>query len=122
MKKNKKLNQWLWKWHFIAGLLSLPFVLMLSVTGTIYLFKSDYENAKQKDIKEITVEESTISLEQQWKIANDKAIKKPNAIIINENPKQATEFISGRFGGKSSIYINPSVSYTHLTLPTILLV
>jgi uncharacterized iron-regulated membrane protein len=33
----------LWRWHFYAGLLCLPFVLWLSVTGTIYLFKPQVE-------------------------------------------------------------------------------
>ena len=28
-----------WRWHFYAGLFVLPFVLILSVTGSIYLFK-----------------------------------------------------------------------------------
>lgn len=29
----------LWRWHFYAGLLVLPFILFLSVTGSLYLFK-----------------------------------------------------------------------------------
>lgn len=29
----------MWRWHFYAGLFVLPFVLILSVTGAIYLFK-----------------------------------------------------------------------------------
>jgi uncharacterized iron-regulated membrane protein len=33
----------LWRWHFYAGLFCLPFVLLLSVTGAIYLFKPQYE-------------------------------------------------------------------------------
>lgn len=28
-----------WRWHFYAGLFCIPFVLLLSVTGSIYLFK-----------------------------------------------------------------------------------
>ena len=28
-----------WRWHFYAGLLVVPFILFLSVTGAIYLFK-----------------------------------------------------------------------------------
>lgn len=29
----------IWRWHFYAGLLCIPILLVLSVTGTIYLFK-----------------------------------------------------------------------------------
>lgn len=28
-----------WRWHFYAGLLCIPFVLWLAVTGALYLFK-----------------------------------------------------------------------------------
>ncbi|WP_299443290.1 PepSY domain-containing protein [uncultured Aquimarina sp.] len=107
MKKKSKLNKWLWKWHFIAGIISLPFVLILSITGMIYLFKSDYEAPRQKHIKEVTVIGTPISLQEQWLTANSNAIKKPNSLIIPTSPNQATEFISGRFGSKSSLFINP---------------
>ncbi|EZH74261.1 peptidase [Aquimarina atlantica] len=107
MKKNRQLNQWLWKWHFIAGLISLPFIILLSITGGLYLFKADYEASKHKDIKEVVVQGAPISLQQQWEIANKNAIKKPNTMILTSAANQATEFISGRFGGKSSLYVNP---------------
>jgi len=32
-----------WRWHFYAGLLTMPFVLWLTVTGTIYLWKPQIE-------------------------------------------------------------------------------
>jgi uncharacterized iron-regulated membrane protein len=33
-----------WRWHFYAGLFCIPFVLWLSVTGTIFLFKPQIES------------------------------------------------------------------------------
>ena len=33
----------IWRWHFYAGVLCIPFVLWLSVTGAIYLFKPQIE-------------------------------------------------------------------------------
>ncbi len=33
-----------WRWHFYAGLFCVPFVLWLSVTGAIYLFKPQIED------------------------------------------------------------------------------
>ncbi len=107
MKKNENLNKWLWKWHFVAGLISLPFILVLSITGGIYLFKTDYETPRQKHIKEVMVQGNPISFEKQLQIANKNAFKKPNALIVSTKPNLATEFISGRFGGKSSLYVNP---------------
>ena len=36
-----------WRWHFYAGLFVVPFILFLSVTGAIYLFKADYERVEE---------------------------------------------------------------------------
>lgn len=33
-----------WRWHFYAGLFCIPFVIWLSVTGSIYLFKPQIES------------------------------------------------------------------------------
>ena len=33
-----------WRWHFYAGLFTVPFVLWLSATGAIYLFKPQVES------------------------------------------------------------------------------
>ncbi|MBE7619436.1 PepSY domain-containing protein [Komagataeibacter sp. FXV2] len=33
-----------WRWHFIAGLLCLPFVAFLSLTGSIYLFRPQIDD------------------------------------------------------------------------------
>jgi len=107
MKKNEKLNKWLWKWHFIAGLISLPFIIILSITGAVYLFKADYEKPKQLHIKEVSVQGKPIPLQKQWEIANTNAQKKPNSMVLSTYKNQATQFVSGRFGGKSSLYINP---------------
>lgn len=38
MEKNA-LYRTLWRWHFYAGLFVIPFILILSLTGAIYLFK-----------------------------------------------------------------------------------
>lgn len=34
-----------WRWHFYAGLIALPFLVWLAVTGGLYLFKPEIEQA-----------------------------------------------------------------------------
>ncbi|HTM82393.1 PepSY domain-containing protein [Asticcacaulis sp.] len=34
-----------WRWHFYAGLVCIPFIIILSITGPIYLFKPQIEAA-----------------------------------------------------------------------------
>ncbi|WP_454855978.1 PepSY-associated TM helix domain-containing protein [Rhizobium binxianense] len=35
----------IWRWHFFAGLLVIPFMLNLAVTGSLYLFKDEINNS-----------------------------------------------------------------------------
>lgn len=107
MKKNRTLHYWLWKWHLIAGLISLPFIILLSVTGTVYLFKEAYEEPLYRPIREVVPQQHSISYQAQWELANENAIKKPTAMIIPTSPREATAFESGKFGGKSTLYIDP---------------
>ncbi len=36
---NPALHHTIWRWHFYAGLFVIPFILILSITGAVYLFK-----------------------------------------------------------------------------------
>lgn len=106
--KNRKLNQWLWKWHFIAGLVSLPFVLVLSITGAIYLFKPNVEAPILQSIQKIKAEENRpLSYQKLWEIASKTLKKKPNSVVVSTDKNAATEFVSGRFSHKKSVFINP---------------
>ncbi|WP_148505247.1 PepSY-associated TM helix domain-containing protein [Paenibacillus beijingensis] len=40
---NISFYQTLWRWHFYAGLIFAPFILILAVTGSVYLFKPQLE-------------------------------------------------------------------------------
>ncbi len=107
MKKNKLLNRWLWRWHFIAGLICLPFILILSITGGIYLFKDKYEQPIHEPIKKVVKVGTPISYQKQWEIANAQMPNTPNAMLVPMAQGQATEFISGQFSHKSSIFVDP---------------
>ena len=37
------LYRTLWRWHFYAGLWCIPFVILLALTGSLYLFKPQFE-------------------------------------------------------------------------------
>lgn len=42
------LYRLIWRWHFYAGLFVLPFILILSVTGAIYLFKPQVDRWEER--------------------------------------------------------------------------
>lgn len=40
-----------WRWHFYAGLIVAPFLLILSLTGAVYLFNDEIDDALYPDLR-----------------------------------------------------------------------
>ncbi|WP_061013783.1 PepSY-associated TM helix domain-containing protein [Photobacterium leiognathi] len=109
----KKIHHWLWRWHIIAGLISLPFILLLSVTGAIYLFKADYEQQTYRSMTQVTPSVSNLTYQQQLdiaqKAAKENGVAIPTKMILPDSDYQATQFIAGRFSSESYTFVD---SYT----------
>ncbi len=45
----------IWRWHFYAGLFVIPFILLLAVTGTAYLFKPQVERWEERAFQGLPV-------------------------------------------------------------------
>lgn len=54
--KNNALYRTIWRWHFYAGLLVIPFILILSVTGSVFLFKPQIERWEERNYQGLSVE------------------------------------------------------------------
>ncbi len=39
-----------WRWHFFAGLLVLPFLMLLAATGALYLFRDEIDGLVYRDL------------------------------------------------------------------------
>lgn len=47
-----------WRWHFYAGLMVLPFMVLLAITGGLYLFHNELDALWHRDLKEVTAREA----------------------------------------------------------------
>lgn len=43
----------IWRWHFCAGLLILPFLVILAITGGLYLFKDEIDRIAYRSVMEV---------------------------------------------------------------------
>ena len=43
-EQSRRLYRAVWRWHFYAGVFCIPFVIWLSITGSIYLFRPQIES------------------------------------------------------------------------------
>lgn len=55
-----------WRWHFYAGLYSIPFLIMLAITGLMMLYSPIAERWTNQDLYYVEqVNKSPISFEKQ---------------------------------------------------------
>jgi uncharacterized iron-regulated membrane protein len=52
------LYRTLWRWHFYAGLFVLPFVITLTLSGSVYLFKTQLERWEERAYRDLPINTS----------------------------------------------------------------
>lgn len=67
-QEQNALYRTIWRWHFYAGLLVLPLVLILSITGSIYLFKPQIDRWEEREYRGLSVD-GTVSPNKQLEAA-----------------------------------------------------
>lgn len=98
----------MWRWHFYAGLFCIPFIIILSLTGAIYLFKPQIDSLREKPFENIIKTEAR-KLPNEHIAAALAAL--PNAKFhtyrLPENPQQAIKVSVFSNKVRYLIYVNP---------------
>ncbi len=63
-EQSQRLYRAVWRWHFYAGLFSIPFILWLSCTGAVYLFRPQIERRLDRPYDHLHVTGDRSSPEQ----------------------------------------------------------
>ncbi|MGM7722978.1 PepSY-associated TM helix domain-containing protein [Metabacillus sp. Hm71] len=77
------LYQTVWRWHFYAGLIFAPFLMILAVTGSIYLFKPQIEQILYQDYYEVNQQGEKIPASQQIEVVKNRY---PDAVVTAYRP------------------------------------
>ncbi|MFV0384710.1 PepSY-associated TM helix domain-containing protein [Paracoccus sp. (in: a-proteobacteria)] len=97
-----------WRWHFIAGLVVLPFMLILAVTGAIYLFKDEINDAAYAHLRFVEAAGTPLAPSQITAAALDAHPGELKAYTPAAAPGRSAEVdILGTDGLKDTIYVNP---------------
>lgn len=111
--KNKQLNTWLWRWHIISALLTLPVIIILNVTGIIYLYKDSFNDWSYQKERYLPVSEKKdiplYSYQQQLNIVNRHSHPlSANRIVLNKKNNMATTFYLNTEGhARHAVYVDP---------------
>ncbi|MEE4454085.1 PepSY domain-containing protein [Novosphingobium resinovorum] len=96
-----------WRWHFYAGLLCVPFVLWLSVTGGLYLFKPQIEAALYAPYRGVATGPSLAP----EVIAASAVAAVPGSVlhkyVLPESPRDAVEVLVGRGSEDVRVWVHP---------------
>ena len=110
--KNEKASFFkaIWRWHFYAGIIFTPFLIILAFSGAVYLFKPQIESTIYKDLYYVQ-KESTTTLPISEQVEKVKT-KFPDTTITSvttfDDSLRTTEFGVATAGGQMfSAYVNP---------------
>lgn len=105
---NRRLYSLIWRWHFCAGLFVLPFILILSVTGSVYLFKPQIDRWEERSFHGLHVEKSVSPDEQLAAVMAANPGARFNHYRPPEHDNDAAMVQLGLAdGSKREIYVSP---------------
>ncbi|HLJ11772.1 MAG TPA: PepSY domain-containing protein [Planctomycetaceae bacterium] len=97
-----------WRWHFYAGLFCIPFVVILSMSGAVYLFKPQIEAWVDEPYDHLAITRKPASAAEQVGAAlaavPDSTL---DAYELPRSPNHAARVIVNRQGDAIRVYVHP---------------
>jgi uncharacterized iron-regulated membrane protein len=82
-----------WRWHFYAGLFSIPVIVMLALSGIVYLFRPQIEHYLYDDMAHVTPGTQATSFQTQMDNVKERYPDRPVvAVDPPGGPNRATQF------------------------------
>lgn len=105
---NSPLYRTFWRWHFYAGLFVLPFVLILSLTGSIYLFKPQIDRWEEREFRNLGTHGAVSPDEQRRAALAARPGSRFNHYRLPERPGDAAMIQLGLADGRLvEVYVSP---------------
>ena len=97
-----------WRWHFYAGLFVAPFMILLALTGIIYLFKPQLDSLMYDHLLNVTPAHHSLSADEQL---NRVKAAYPQGHISQYLPpinlERSAQFVLHNGGRELNVFINP---------------
>ncbi|TVT26957.1 PepSY domain-containing protein [Salinicoccus cyprini] len=98
----------MWRWHFYAGIIITPILLLLAITGSVYLFKYDIEAALYKDYYQVEATGERLAPEEQVNIAQNEIEGSVTRYRPGEDPERSAEVaIATEDGTSYTVFVDP---------------
>ncbi len=113
IKRFDEVYKTIWRWHFYAGIFCAPILIVIAITGAIYLFQSELDQVMYNDLITVSQEERYLAPDVQKNIINKQYPGKSILLFIPpKNVTSSSEFvITTDSKEKLSIFLNPYSGY-----------
>jgi uncharacterized iron-regulated membrane protein len=109
----------LWRWHFHAGLFCIPFVIVLALSGSIYLFKPQIDAFADRGVDSLKITGTRASGEAQ--IAAAIASLPGSKLFVYEIPREPDDAVRVHLyspdGTGRIVYVHPETLAILKTVP-----
>jgi len=98
-----------WRWHFYAGLFCLPFIVMLSLSGSVYLFKPQIDAFLDRDYDDLRLVNAPKTLDEQVAAAMAAVpnARLKGAILRNDSADAARVHLMDATGRDIRVLVRP---------------
>ena len=102
----------IWRWHFYAGLIAIPFILWLATTGSIYLFRPQIEAWLDRPYDHLKITGARASSQAQV-LAALQAVPGSNLHFyqLPTTSQSAVQIIVGRGADEFRVYVHPQTAH-----------
>lgn len=101
------LRRAFWRWHFYAGLLVMPLLLLMAATGAAYLFKPEIEAALYRPMMTVEVRPATSSPDAWIAAATQAAGGAVTRVEAPAAPDRAVRMVAETPRGQRTIFVDP---------------
>jgi uncharacterized iron-regulated membrane protein len=96
-----------WRWHFYAGLIVMPVLMLMALSGGLYLFKTEIEGVAYRSMATVAVQDTRVSPDQ-WRRAAEAAVGGEAAsVIVPDRPDQAVQVRVRSGDGTRTAFVDP---------------
>ncbi|MEB0046500.1 MULTISPECIES: PepSY domain-containing protein [unclassified Pseudomonas] len=97
-----------WRWHFYAGLFVAPFMVMLALTGLIYLFKPQLDPLMYGSLMHVPTGHHAVSADQLLKRVKDAYPQgRIKQYLPPVNAERSAQFVVINAGQELNVFIDP---------------
>jgi len=107
-KPNVSFYNLAWRWHFYAGLFVAPFMILLSLTGIVYLFKPQLDSFMYHDLLTVKPAHHLLSADEQ----QQRVLEAYPKVLISKylppvNAESSAQFVVKQQGREVNLFIDP---------------